>query len=30
MTLLADGGHACTVTRPDESNAALLAFLAAG
>jgi aminoacrylate hydrolase len=29
MTLLADGGHACTVTRPDESNAALLKFLTA-
>jgi aminoacrylate hydrolase len=28
MSLLADGGHACTVTRPDESNAALLEFLA--
>jgi aminoacrylate hydrolase len=29
MTLLVDGGHACTVTRPNASNAALLEFLAA-
>jgi aminoacrylate hydrolase len=29
MKLLEDGGHACTVTRPDVSNAALLEFLAA-
>jgi aminoacrylate hydrolase len=29
MTLLSDGGHSCTVTRPDSSNAALLDFLAA-
>lgn len=29
MTLLADGGHACTVTRPDASNTALLEFLEA-
>ena len=29
MSLLADGGHACTVTRPDASNAALLEFLTA-
>jgi aminoacrylate hydrolase len=29
MTLLVDGGHSCTVTRPDASNAALLEFLAA-
>ena len=29
MTLLVDGGHACTVTRPDASNAALLEFLTA-
>jgi aminoacrylate hydrolase len=28
MTLLAEGGHACTVTRPEVSNAALLEFLA--
>jgi aminoacrylate hydrolase len=29
MKLLMDGGHSCTVTRPDISNAALLEFLAA-
>ncbi|HJU12619.1 MAG TPA: pyrimidine utilization protein D [Candidatus Binataceae bacterium] len=29
MTLLDDGGHACTVTRPEASNAALLEFLRA-
>jgi aminoacrylate hydrolase len=29
MTLLTDGGHACTVTRPDASNAALFEFLTA-
>jgi aminoacrylate hydrolase len=29
MKLLVDGGHSCTVTRPDASNAALLEFLAA-
>lgn len=29
MKLLVDGGHACTVTRPDASNAALLEFLGA-
>jgi aminoacrylate hydrolase len=29
MTLLEDGGHACTVTRPEACNAALLEFLTA-
>jgi len=28
MTLLVDGGQACTVTRPEASNAALFNFLA--